>query len=113
MGNALKFSKGKDIFLRAEVDGGGFRFEVEDNGVGMEQKDLETIFQAFTQIESADNRSEGGTGLGLAICKKLALAHGGDISVASTVGKGTKFSVFFPHSLVSTGRPPQSLAAAA
>ena len=113
VGNALKFSKGKDIFLRAEVDGGGFRFEVEDNGVGMQQKDLESIFQAFTQIESADNRSEGGTGLGLAICKKLALAHGGDISVSSTVGKGTKFSVFFPHSLVSTGRPPQSLAAAA
>lgn len=113
VGNALKFSKGKDIFLRAEVDGGGFRFEVEDNGVGMEQKDLESIFQAFTQIESADNRSEGGTGLGLAICKKLALAHGGDISVSSTVGKGTKFSVFFPHSLVSTGRPSQSFAAAA
>ena len=111
MGNALKFSKAKDIYLRAEVDGGGFRFEVEDNGIGMAQKDLESIFEAFTQIENADNRSEGGTGLGLAICKKLALAHGGDISVSSTVGKGTRFSVFFPHSLVSTGRSPLPVAA--
>ncbi|MBQ0717420.1 MAG: ATP-binding protein [Sulfitobacter litoralis] len=111
VGNALKFSKAKDIYLRAEVDGGGFRFEVEDNGIGMAQKDLESIFEAFTQIENADNRSEGGTGLGLAICKKLALAHGGDISVSSTVGKGTRFSVFFPHSLVSTGRPSLPVAA--
>jgi len=99
VGNALKFSKADHIYLRARAQGTGFRFEVEDNGRGIDKKDLTRIFQAFTQIENADNRSEGGTGLGLAICKKLSIAHGGDITVESIVGTGTKFTVFFPFSL--------------
>ena len=62
----------------------------------MHHTDLDRIFEAFTQIEDADDRAEGGTGLGLAICKKLALAHGGDITVKSTLGQGTTFTVFIP-----------------
>ncbi len=96
VGNALKFSKARDIYLRARPHVDGFCFEVEDNGVGIAEEDFERIFEAFTQIEDADDRAEGGTGLGLAICKKLARAHGGDISVKSTLGRGTTFTVFIP-----------------
>ena len=64
--------------------------------MGIAEEDFERIFEAFTQIEDADDRAEGGTGLGLAICKKLARAHGGDISVKSTLGRGTTFTVFIP-----------------
>ena len=111
VGNALKFSRAKDVYLRARTEGDGFCFEVEDNGRGIDEDNLDRIFQAFTQVESADNRSEGGTGLGLAICKKLSVAHGGDITVESTVGVGTKFTVFFPNSL--TAERPERLAKAA
>jgi len=96
VGNALKFAKASDIYLRASAGDDGFTFEVEDNGTGIAPENLERIFNAFTQVEDADNRAEGGTGLGLAICKKLALAHGGDITVTSTVGEGTTFTVSMP-----------------
>tara|TARA_R110002049_G_scaffold29972_1_gene101901 strand:+ start:79846 stop:81387 length:1542 start_codon:yes stop_codon:yes gene_type:complete len=99
VGNALKFSHAKDIFVRARVNGKGVNLEVEDNGRGIQQPDLLRIFQAFTQLENAEDRTEGGTGLGLAISKKLSIAHGGDIGVESAVGKGTKFTVFLPNSL--------------
>ncbi|GGA21991.1 sensor histidine kinase [Neptunicoccus cionae] len=101
IGNALKFSQASKISVRAKLQGKGFRFEVEDNGRGIPQKDLELIFQAFTQLEDSDNRKEGGTGLGLSISKKLSVAHGGEINVESKVGSGTKFSVVIPDSLVT------------
>ena len=100
IGNALKFSQASKISIRAKQQGTGFRFEVEDNGCGIPEKDLQLIFQAFTQLESSDNRKEGGTGLGLSISKKLSIAHGGDIRVESAVGTGTKFSVTIPDSLI-------------
>lgn len=96
VGNALKFSKAPDIYLRARPAPGGFTFQVEDNGTGIAPENLEHIFQAFTQIEAAENRAEGGAGLGLAICKKLARAHGGDITVQSTLKQGTTFTVTLP-----------------
>lgn len=96
VGNALKFSRASDIVLRAGAAADGVRFEVADNGKGIAEEDLERIFHAFTQVDAAENRAEGGTGLGLAICKKLALAHGGDITVKSTLGAGTVFTVVLP-----------------
>lgn len=103
VGNALKFSKAKDITLRACRKKNGFWIEVEDNGCGIQEENLGIIFEAFQQLETADHRSEGGTGLGLAICNKLAIAHGGDISVQSTVGVGTTFTVSMPKTAVDTG----------
>lgn len=100
IGNALKFSKSSDVFIRGKIEENGFSIEVEDNGCGIKEENLGVIFHAFQQIEDADNRSEGGTGLGLAICRKLAIAHGGDISVESVVGSGTTFKVTMPASAV-------------
>ncbi|MFG6592006.1 MHYT domain-containing protein [Sulfitobacter sp. 1A12157] len=96
LGNALKFSRGTSIVIRAKQMGESCRLEVEDNGCGMPAEDLQRIFQAFIQAETASKSADGGTGLGLAICKKLAVAHEGDIRVESTVGVGTKFTVDLP-----------------
>ncbi|WP_069299750.1 ATP-binding protein [Neptunicoccus sediminis] len=111
IGNALKFSQASKISVRAKREGTGFLFEVEDNGCGIPKKDLDLIFQAFTQLESSDNRKEGGTGLGLSISKKLSTAHGGDIRVESTLGSGTKFSVTIPDSLVKEDANKSSVTA--
>jgi signal transduction histidine kinase len=107
VGNALKFSGSDEVFLRARMEKNGFRFEVEDKGCGIPQESREHIFQAFRQLQHADLRSEGGTGLGLAICKKLATAHGGDISVSSVEGEGTTFTVTMPAAAL--GRSPSKL----
>ncbi|MFT6676664.1 MAG: signal transduction histidine kinase [Sulfitobacter sp.] len=109
VGNALKFSNSKDIYLRAHFAGEGFAFEVEDNGRGIPEADHERIFQAFQQLETADKRLEGGTGLGLAICKRLAIAHGGDVSVASILGSGTTFTVSMPASALDQAAPGRAL----
>ncbi|MFG6580971.1 sensor histidine kinase [Sulfitobacter sp. 1A13191] len=96
LGNALKFSSASSIRMRAKRVGDTCRLEVEDNGCGMPAEDLQRIFQAFIQAETASKSADGGTGLGLAISKKLAAAHEGDIRVESTVGIGTKFTVVLP-----------------
>ncbi|MEX3314819.1 MHYT domain-containing protein [Sulfitobacter sp. PS-8MA] len=111
LGNALKFSKATEIHLRGRPAPGGFCFEVEDNGAGIAPQNLARIFDAFTQIEDAEDRAEGGTGLGLAICKKLALGHGGDITVDSTLGQGTRFTVLFPSPVAETQAPALPAAA--
>lgn len=96
VGNALKFSKANNIYLRARKTNSSIIFEVEDDGCGIEKNDLDRIFLAFLQLGDPTTRTENGTGLGLAICKKLAVAHGGDVKVESTLGKGSKFTLVFP-----------------
>ncbi|PTX72923.1 NO-binding membrane sensor protein with MHYT domain [Sulfitobacter mediterraneus] len=102
VGNAVKFSNGSKIALSAQLSKDGFTIDVRDNGCGIPEEHLDRIFQAFQQVETADNRSEGGTGLGLAICKRLAIAHGGDIKVRSYLGAGTTFTLSLPASAVVT-----------
>ncbi|MEI4484640.1 MHYT domain-containing protein [Frigidibacter sp. MR17.14] len=106
VGNAVKFSRSPIIILRAKYERGGFSLIVEDQGRGIAEKDLERIFVAFQQLENADSRSEGGTGLGLAICRKIAAAHGGEISVKSRLGEGTVFTVWLPESALAEPPPP-------
>src|SRR5262249_36695110 len=73
-GNAVKFSDGKDVEMRAEPmehpnDGKVWvRFRVIDNGIGISKENQAKLFEAFTQAESSTTRRYGGTGLGLAIC---------------------------------------------
>ncbi len=71
-------------------------FQVRDEGQGIPDNKLETIFERFQQVDSSDSRKKGGTGLGLTICRKIIEQHGGKIWVDSTIGVGSTFSFTLP-----------------
>ena len=101
LGNAVKFTERGHIELRATfsrdvgAEKGTFRLEVEDTGCGISEENLKRIASPYVQVGSKIARN-GGTGLGLAICQQLANAMGGKLDVASTLGKGSVFSVTIP-----------------
>ena len=102
VGNAVKFTKKGHVELRArferrkDADSGTLRLDVEDTGCGISEENLKHLGSAYVQVGSKVSRT-GGTGLGLAICKQLAAAMGGSLEVASTLGKGSTFSVVLPN----------------
>ncbi|AGK96862.1 signal transduction histidine kinase [Clostridium pasteurianum BC1] len=70
--------------------------EVEDNGIGISEKDLPYIFERFYRSDISRAKNTGGSGLGLTITKSLVEANGGKIQVESKIGEGTVFSIKFP-----------------
>ena len=72
---------------------GGCRFQVADNGRGMEAADLTKITEAFYRVDKSRSRGQGSAGLGLALCKQIVELHGGSIRFESTPGKGTRVTV--------------------
>ena len=95
--NAIKFSGERArVSAGAAQNGGNIEIRVADEGPGIEQKHLARIFERFYRVDQARSRALGGTGLGLAIVKHIALAHGGSVSVESTPGKGSAFTIRIP-----------------
>jgi two-component system phosphate regulon sensor histidine kinase PhoR len=101
--NAIKYTPaGGRVSVRAEARGGKVRMIVEDTGPGIPKEHHQRLFERFYRVDDARSRDLGGTGLGLAIVKHLVLANGGDVSVESDVGKGSRFIVALPQSLVKS-----------
>ena len=97
IGNAVKFtpSGGKiDVFIKDL--GSSIEISVKDTGIGISNKNISTIFDKFNQVIDSNSEVKGGSGLGLTITKHLVELHGGNISVESEVGKGSKFVIILP-----------------
>ena len=96
--NSIKFSAANtEIHLRAlHLDASEAEIQVRDQGRGIPEDKLESIFERFHQVDASDSRSMGGTGLGLAICRSIVQQHGGRIWATSTLGKGSIFHFTLP-----------------
>jgi len=97
LANAIKFTPEGGITVTAGLnDAGSIEITVEDTGVGIPAEQLESVFEAFHQVDNGMTRDFGGAGLGLAICRNIMTALGGTISVTSTVGRGSVFRLTLP-----------------
>jgi signal transduction histidine kinase/ActR/RegA family two-component response regulator len=110
LSNALKFTAQGSVRASATVAGDRIAFTVSDTGIGIAPEHQELIFQEFTQIDSELQRKHRGTGLGLPLTAKLTRLLGGEMSLSSTPGKGSVFTVVVPYrepnQQPTRGRPP-------
>jgi CheY-like chemotaxis protein len=94
--NAVKFTERGEVVIAVELfehEGSAVRlgFEVRDSGIGITPEQQRRLFQAFVQADTSTSRRFGGTGLGLAICRHLVRMMGGEISLDSAPGQGSRF----------------------
>jgi signal transduction histidine kinase len=95
--NALNYTPdGGRICVRTFKENGHVAFEVQDNGIGVDEKELPYIFERLYRSEKSRAMHKGGTGLGLAIVKKIVETHAGRIEVESKKGEGSRFVVWLP-----------------
>lgn len=103
VGNALKYTHEGAVDVVLEADEQEVRVHVRDTGPGIPADQVEEIFEPFTQVDGSTTRTTGGTGLGLTICRRLARLLHGDVTVDSTPGRGSTFTLAIPP-----GRRPLS-----
>jgi two-component system phosphate regulon sensor histidine kinase PhoR len=95
--NAIKYSPlGGDVRISVEQNGKEVAITVKDNGCGITQEHLPRIFERFYVVDKGRSRKLGGTGLGLAIVKHIAQVHGGSVTVESSPGRGSTFTIHLP-----------------
>ncbi len=96
--NALKFTPKGSVTVSVQLNKrrSEIWIAVADSGIGIADKDQETVFQDFRQVDNSPTRQYGGTGLGLAICRRLAHVLGGDIRLVSKVNHGSTFTLMLP-----------------
>ena len=98
IGNALAHTpRGGAVTLSAQAVGQGVRLEVADTGCGIAAEHLPYLFDRFYRADPARSRSRGGLGLGLALVRNIVRLHGGEISVHSQVGQGTRMVLDWPQ----------------
>ncbi len=105
IGNAIKFTDSGFVRISAETGESFLTICIEDSGIGIDEDNLDTIFDAFTQVQGDAAREHSGTGLGLAVVANLVTLHGGEIRVDSKPGQGSRFS----FTLRLAGCEPQSV----
>lgn len=96
LSNAIKFTTQGKLVLEVERHGDMAHFRVRDTGCGIEEENLQHIFDTFMQLKPISGQSASGTGLGLSIVKKLVELHGGRVMVESSVGSGSVFTIAIP-----------------
>jgi CheY-like chemotaxis protein len=114
--NAIKFTEQGEVrcsarLAEADEETAIVHFSVEDTGIGISEKDLTKLFQPFSQVDNSTSRRYGGTGLGLSISKRLVNMLGGELSVVSTMEKGSRFEfdARFGTDLTATPEVPSTI----
>lgn len=96
--NAIKYSRpGSTVRVEGEASPGGVVIRVSDSGPGIPEQHLPRLFERFYVIDKARSRKLGGTGLGLAIVKHIVQLHGGQVTAASQMGRGSIFTITLPR----------------
>jgi adenylate cyclase len=102
LSNANKFTnKGRLTLTVARDDNSQVCFSVADSGIGMTAEQLGRLFEAFSQVDASTTKRFGGTGLGLAITKHFCTMLGGDVTVESTSGMGSTFTIRLPDQAIA------------
>jgi signal transduction histidine kinase len=95
--NAIKYTpQGGQVRLRVRSEGAHAVLDVSDTGIGIPAEALPHLFKRFFRVDGSRSREQGGAGLGLAIVKSICAAHGAEVEVLSTPGKGSTFRVRQP-----------------
>ncbi|WP_234434328.1 sensor histidine kinase [Streptomyces sp. NRRL F-5126] len=107
--NAVNYSPARTrvgiaVSRESAPDGDLVEIAVTDQGIGISEKDRERIFERFYRVDPARSRATGGTGLGLAIVKHVAASHGGEVTVWSSEGQGSTFTLRLPEAGAARGR---------
>jgi two-component system CheB/CheR fusion protein len=96
LGNAVKYTERGEIGLELRADAGEAVFVVRDSGIGIAASDVERVFERFWQASDGLTRTAGGAGLGLAVVREFSRMLGGDVTVESTLGSGSAFTLRLP-----------------
>ncbi len=95
--NAIKYSPSETrVRVYGSAENGRLRISVEDQGIGMDQKEVRRIFEKFYRTRRAEQSGEAGSGIGLSIVEQIVAEHGGSIDVVSSPGKGSCFTLVLP-----------------
>lgn len=96
LSNAVKFTSAGTVTLSITKHPESIHFTVTDTGIGIAPDQISTLFRPFHQLDSRLNRRYEGTGLGLALTQRLAQLHGGEVTVESRLGQGSRFTIVLP-----------------
>jgi signal transduction histidine kinase len=107
LGNAAKYTEEGSIALHVKPNKQNVQIMIEDTGIGIPPEYHQSIFREFQQVDETAARKRIGTGLGLPITKHLIERHGGSVTVESTPGEGSKFTITLPIHEIETAVVPQ------